>query len=111
MSGLPEFESTYSPTYKRINVAGMFGGIVAGGLESIVYSQERRAEKMLEFEPPAPNRMRIRRTVEVELVIDPMQMKAIYHWLGEKIKEYENVFGNIPSPEEIESKFKRHPQQ
>jgi hypothetical protein len=111
MSGVPEIESVYSLTYKRINVAGMFGGIVAGGLEALVYSQERRVERMLQQEPPATNRMTVKRTVEMELIIDPMQMRSIHTWLGEKIAEYERVFGHIPSPEEVESRVRRHPQQ
>ena len=31
MSGIPIIETLYSETYKRINVAGIFGGIIAGG--------------------------------------------------------------------------------
>lgn len=111
MSGIPEIETEYSNSFKRINVAGMFGGIVAGGLEATVYSEARRAERVLETEPISPNRMRIRRTIESELIIDPMQMVAIHNWLGNKIQEYNQVFGHIPSPEEIESRTRRNPQQ
>lgn len=111
MSGLPEITAEYSSTYKRINVAGLFGGIVAGGVEAIVYSEERRAERVLETEPISVNRMTVKRTAEVELIIDPMQMKAIYQWLGNKITDYEQVFGRISSPEEIESRTRRNSQQ
>ncbi len=41
----------------------------------------------------------------------PMQMKSIQHWLNQKIAEYEKIFGQIPSPEEVESRARRHPQQ
>jgi hypothetical protein len=111
MSGIPEIQTEYSSTYKRINVGGIFGGITAGGVEAIVYSEERRAERVLETEPISPNRMTIKRTTELELIIDPMQMVAIHRWLGNKIEEYQRIFGHIPSPEEIESKSRRHPQQ
>ena len=111
MSGVPEIETKESDSYKRINVAGMFGGIFPGGLEAIVYSESRRAERVLETEPISPNRMRIRRTIEMELVIDPIVMRSIYQWLGEKIAEYQRIFGNIPSPEEIESRSRRNPNQ
>ena len=111
MSGIPRIQSGYSDTYKRISVAGMFGGVMPGGLEAIVYSEERRAEGVLETVPISPDRITIRRTIEMALSIDPMQMKATHKWLGEKIDEYEKLFGTIPSPEEIQSKTRRHPQQ
>src|SRR5215216_4163527 len=111
MSNIPVIRSDYSSTYKRINVAGIFGGIVPGGLEAIVYSEERRAEQVLESPELAPNRMTIKRTVEAELIMDPMQMKSVLLWLQQKIEEYERVFAHIPSPEEVQSRAGRHPQQ
>jgi hypothetical protein len=111
MSGIPRIQSGYSDTYKRINVAGIFGGILPGGLEAIVFSEERRAEAVLETAPISPERMTVKRTIEAELIIDPMQMKSIHSWLGDKISEYERLFGRIPSPEEVENRAKRHPQQ
>lgn len=110
MSGMPEIESEYSPTYKRINVAGIFGGIAGGGLEAVVYSEERRAAKALQSQPINPARVSIKRSIEAELIIDPLQMVATYKWLGEKIADYEKLFGHIPSPEEIESRAKRKPE-
>ena len=107
MSRTPDIEIEYSQDYKRINVAGIYGGIIPGGVEAIVYSEERRAENVLASQPPAPHKMSLKRTIETQLLIDPMQMKAVHQWLGIKIKEYENLFGIIPSPEEVESKSKR----
>ncbi len=104
---IPEIRGEYSSTYKKIHVAGIFGGITPSGVEGAVYSQEKVIDKAIESEPPNPNRMVIKRTVECELVIDPMEMKSIHLWLGEKIIEYEKIFGTIPSPEEIESRRRR----
>jgi hypothetical protein len=109
MSGIPRIQSGYSDTYKRIYVAGMFGGVLPSGLEAIVFSEERRAEGVLETAPISPDRMTIKRTVEADLIIDPMQLRSIHTWLGEKIAEYERLFGPIPSPEEVESRARRHP--
>ena len=53
----------------------------------------------------------IRRTVETTLIIDPMQMKSIHQWLEANIREYERLFGTIPSPEEIDNKTRRDPNQ
>lgn len=107
MSGIPEIESQYSPSYKRVILAGMFGGLYPGGLEAIVYSEERIADKALSTQPVSPNRMRLKRTIELELLIDPFEMKAVHGWIGQKIKEYEALFGRIVSPEELESRGKR----
>lgn len=107
MSGIPEIRSEYSESFKRINVGGIFGGIAPSGIEVSIYSEERRIDKVLETEPLSSNRMTVKRTVEVELIIDPMQMKSIHKWLESKIKEYETVFGHIPSPEEVESRGRR----
>ncbi len=101
----------YSTSYKRINVAGILGGVVPGGLEAIIYSEEKRAEQVLESPNLSSNRITIKRTAEVELVIDPMQMKSIQLWLQRKIEDYERLFARIPSPEEVDNKAKRNPQQ
>ena len=99
---LPEFKSEYSPTYKRINVGGLFGKVHPVGLQAFVFSEEMIIDKVLTTEPSSPHRSMIKRTVECELIIDPMQMKSIQQWLNQKIAEYEKIFGPIPSPEEVE---------
>lgn len=103
MSGVPVIETENSDCFKRINVAGFFGGIGASGLEATVYSERRDMLKALETEPISPNRLAIKRVVECELLISPITMKTTYDWLGKKIEEYEKLFGRIRSPEEIQS--------
>jgi len=110
MVDAPEIEAEYSPTYRRISVAGIFGGIVPGGLEGVVYSEERRIDKVLKSENLSAARMSVKRIAEVGLIFDPMQMKATHKWLGDKIAEYERVFGRIPSPEEVDSRSRRKPE-
>jgi hypothetical protein len=107
MSGIPRIQTGYSDTYKRINVAGIFGGILPGGLEAIVYSEERRADAVLETAPISPEKIIVKRTVEAELIVDPMEMKSIHAWLGDKIAEYERLFGKIPSPDEVQNRAKK----
>jgi|SRR5215212_5843179 len=109
MSNVPPIESKLADDYKRIHVAGILGGILPGGIEAVVYSEERRVEHVIETQPVSPNKMSIARKVEVALVIDPMQARSIQHWLGQQIAEYERIFGRIPSPEEIESRSDRSP--
>jgi len=107
VSGLPEIKSEYSPNFKRINVNGIFGGVRPNGVEAIIYSEQNDIEKVLETQPLSANRTIIKRIIECELLIDPMQMKSIHKWLTEKIKDYEELIGPIPSPEEVQSRAKR----
>lgn len=107
MNDLPEIESEYSQNYRRINVSGIFGGTRPNGVEAILYSETMDIKKVLETQPLSINRTKIKRVIECELVLDPMQMKSTYKWLGDKIKDYEILFGRIPSPEEVESRAKR----
>jgi hypothetical protein len=104
MPGMPEIIGGYSQTYKRIKLAGLFGSIRPVGLEAFVFSEELVIDKVLTTEPISPQRSVLKRTVECELTIDPMQMRSIYQWLGQKIAEYERLFGKIPSLEELESR-------
>jgi len=76
MSGIPEIDSEYSPTYKRIAVAGIFGGTRPFGVEAVLYSEGMDVKKTLETQPLEPNRTTIKRTIECELHIDPLQMKS-----------------------------------
>jgi len=109
MSGIPDIQTEYSEIYRKIIVTGIFGGIIPGGIEAIIYSDEKRPENALKTEPLSPNKVYVKRVIEANLIIDPLEMKSIYNWLGAKIKEYESLFGNIPSPEELESKVGRGP--
>ena len=111
MSIQPEFSSRTSDNHKRIIVAGVYGGPRAFGLEATLYSEESDFQKVIESQPPNPGRTIIKRTIETTLIIDPLQMKSVHKWLGDNIKEYERLFGTIPSPEELESKSRRDPNQ
>lgn len=107
MSGIPEIKSEYSPTFKRINVNGIFGGVRPSGVEAVIYSEQNDITKVLETQPLSANRIVVKRTIECELIIDPMQMKSVLKWLTDKVKDYEELIGPIPSPEEVQSRQKR----
>ena len=104
MSGIPEIESEYSSEFRQIKVVGVAGGVVPGGLEATVYSERRDIERALKTAVPSMNLAKIKRIVECELIIDPMEMKTVYAWLGKKIEDYEVLFGPIPSPQEVETR-------
>lgn len=107
MSGIPEITSEYSPTFKQILVADIIGGVRPLGVSITVYSEESDFTAVLETHPISTGRVKIKRIIECELIVNPMEMKSIHDWLGIKIKQYEKTFGRIRSPEEIESSQKR----
>jgi len=86
---------------------GYLGGIRPSGVEAVIYSEINDIQKVLETQPLSANRVVVKRIIECELVIDPMQMKSIHKWLTTKIKDYEELIGPIPSPEEVQSRQKR----
>lgn len=104
MSGMPVIESEESSSYRRIHVAGVFGAAGPGGVNALVYSERTDAINALKAPRPEPQRIVIKRTIECDLLLDPLQLKSLHLWLGEKIKEYEKLFGRIPSPEEVASR-------
>ena len=111
MDNLPEIKSEYAEDYKKIYVGGIFGGARPFGVEAVIYSETMDVKKVLETQPLSANRAVVKRIAECELIIDPMQMKSVYKWLGDKIKDYEKLFGTIPSPEEVGSRARRDPDQ
>jgi len=107
MSGIPEIYSEYSDKFRRIYLADVLGNIIPGGLEVIVYSEYGDVKQALEAQPVSAARIKVKRVIECELIINPMEMKNIHKWLEGKIKAYEEAFGPIPSPEEVQSRLKR----
>lgn len=101
MSGLPELIGETSPDYKKIIVEGVIGNVDSIGLQMLVYSSLRDVSKALESEPVATQRSRFIRTAECELILSPITMKSVYEWLGEKLENYEAIFGKIPSNKDI----------
>ena len=104
MPSIPKIQVEYSPRFNRIVIGGLFGTIQSFGLEAFVYSNHLQIEEVIATEPASTEKTIVKRTIECELLADPIQMKSIYKWLGTKIEEYEKVFGMIPSLQEIESK-------
>lgn len=104
MQNAPDVTARYSDTFKRIHVNGIFGGVREGGVEFVVYTDQSKFEKSLSTISPGNNKTYIEREIHAELFLNPMQMKSVHVWLGNKIKDYEKIFGTIPSPEEASSR-------
>jgi hypothetical protein len=106
MSVSPEIEGETSPTFRRVVVDGVFGHVDSIGLSALLYSEYSIIDKVLETAILSPHRAKIKRVAEMEVIMSPMQMKATYCWFEKKIKEYEALFGKIPSPEEVQTRAK-----
>lgn len=47
---------------------------------------------------PGSPEIRIKRTIECRLVLDPFTMKAVISWLARELDRYEKVYGKILEP-------------
>lgn len=91
----------YSDTYKNIAVSAFFAHVSDKGFEITAYVDE---DDFTPGEVPQANTVYIRRTLETRLTIPPMQMKALHDLIGKQLKDYEDIFGKIPTPEELQEK-------
>ncbi len=96
-----KIEAVRDPNYRTIIVNGVIGGHRPGFFEVIIYSEEMIAEDSLATLRPEPSKVRIRRTLQCRLIIDPVQAKSLAKWLTHHISEYEKTFGRIITPDEI----------
>lgn len=96
--------SRYSETYKNIPVSAFFAHSSDKGFEITIFvDEEDYAPEAVQ--DPAPGTIFIRRTIETRLTISPMQTKALHSMLGQQLKAYEELFGPIPTQEEVQAKI------
>ena len=93
----PDVKTEQHPSYRTINVNGVFGGLRGMYVDAILYSEELNAKEALSSADISPLKTSINRTLECRLVIDPLQAKSLAEWLMSKVNEYEIRFGRIPS--------------
>ena len=99
-----EIEVVKDVNYRTIVVNGLFGGHRPGYIEAVVYTEGTDASEALASPKPDSSKIRVRRTLQCRLVIDPIEAKRIATWLTRHISSYESAFGKIVLPEEIEEK-------
>lgn len=93
----------YAETYKNIPVSAFFANSSDKGFEITAYVDEEDFTPT-PIEMPAVGTVFVKRMIETRLTISPMQTKALYDLLGSQLKAYEEIFGTIPSLEEVQSK-------
>ena len=98
---LPEIQSETSENFRRIVVGGIFGSVDSIGLLATVYSEFVSIEKALKSQNIDGKNATVKRIAEFQLVISPTSLKSIHEWITRKIIEYENLFGKIPTQEEL----------
>jgi hypothetical protein len=93
--------SKYADTYKNIPVTAFNIGTSEKGIELTCYVDEDDFAPEQQIEP---NTIYIKRTIETRLTVNPFQAKALLALLSKNIKDYEDVFGKLPSPDEIQQR-------
>jgi len=97
----PEIIVEKSPDYKTIIVSGVFGGHRPGFFEVIVYTDELVADEALSSVPPDTDKIKVKRTLQCRLVMDPVEAKSFFEWFKQHMEQYEKEFGEIKiRPEE-----------
>lgn len=94
----------YAQTYKNIPVSAFYTNSSDKGFEITAYVDEEDFTPTA-VEIPAAGTVFVKRTIETRLTISPMQTKALYNLLGNQIKAYEEIFGSIPTPEELQARI------
>ena len=91
----------YSKDYRRIPVTAFFLQLTESGFELNAFSDEN------DFTPqevPQRNSAYVRRTIETRLIVNPMQAKQLHEILGQNIQTYEQLYGKIPSPLDVQKR-------
>ncbi len=99
----PVVEAGYSPSYRKINVNRVVGGLRPGFFEIEIISEETDFKDMLNEEPIPLGQGKeiLKRTIECKLIMDPFQTKEFLKFLTLQIQRYEKLMGEIPSDEVI----------
>jgi hypothetical protein len=92
----------YASTYRQISVSAFNGNATEKGIELTAYTDE---QDFVPPEQPDPNTVYLLRTLETHLTINPMQAKSLHEFLGLKLKEYEEIYGAIPTFEDVKSRI------
>lgn len=99
-----KFEVVKHPDYRTINVNGVCGGHRPGFFEIIIYTDELIPEEALASIDFDKSKIKLKRTLQCRLILDPMQAKSFLNWLARHVAQYEQKFGKILMPEEKEER-------
>jgi hypothetical protein len=86
-------EITSSPDFKQVYAIGAIGGHSPYDFRIAFYNDSPKA--LMEG---GKNVTVMERKIETEIILSPLAAKELCNWLGEHIKDYEKLFGEIKRP-------------
>ena len=98
---LPRFETKRASDYKVVHATGALG-VLNPGEGSLIFFVDRVIPKT---NPDGSMTIdMIERELLIEIKMSPVQFKALTMFMMNRIKEYENRFGEIPLPSQQKGK-------
>lgn len=92
---LPEFEVEESEDYREIHVDGVFGGLNPSGAKVVLLTDKQKPKMKRGGKPGQMELDKIVRETQAELHMSPIQFKSVVKWMTQKLKQYEDRFGEI----------------
>jgi hypothetical protein len=82
-----------SSEFKQVYAIGAIGGHSPYDFRIAFYNDSPRAQV-----EDGKSLTAIERKIDTEIILSPLAAKELANWLGEHIKDYERVFGEIKRP-------------
>ena len=99
------FEDSKSEQYKSIYITGFFGGMNPADAQVIFYLD--RLEPETSNNPPGRMKLKkIKRELQIEVHMTPLQFKALSDWMNQRIADYEKKLGPITPKIKIKEETK-----
>jgi len=107
MSETPDVNVKESDFFKEIIVTGQISNLNYDGLKLTVLHDSLNLQEAVKGSQIKVSKTTINRQIECTLNLSPLQLKSWAILLQTELKKYEELFGTILSPEEIQEKFKK----
>ena len=101
---LPDVETEMHDAYRVMFVNQMHGGPRNQFIELDLVTEVSNFEPAIKSLQPNYAKNVIKRIIQSKVIIPPMDFKAMAIFFNNTIKQYEQIHGTIPSPEEIANK-------
>lgn len=93
----PVFEDSKSPDFKYVFVTGVFGGLDPNDARMIFFLDRLEPETTNQPVVGGQKIKKVNRELQVEVHMSPAQFKTVAAWMVNHIKNYESMFGEIPT--------------
>ncbi len=106
MSESPDVKVTKSENYQVFQVTGQLSHISYDGIKLTVINDKLDIAPAVAGDNFKMSKATITREIQCTLDLSPFSLKSWALLLNQELKKYENLFGTILSPEEIQERFK-----